>query len=175
MEFNLQDSIAILERTPRVLQAMLDGLPETWSLATEGESTWSAYDVVGHLIHGERTDWMPRLAIILEHGEARPFDPYDRFAQFRDSQGKSLEELLELFRELPEANLALLRSMNLDDAQLVRRGTHPALGPVNLAELLATWTAHDLNHIWQIARTMARQYSAACGPWRQYLGVMRLA
>jgi uncharacterized damage-inducible protein DinB len=151
---------------------MLAGLPSSWTDATEGPETWSPYDIVGHLIHGERTDWIPRAQIILAQGTNRRFTPYDRFAQFRESQGRTLAELLDEFERLREENLATLADWRLTEAQLVLEGEHPAFGPVTLRQLLATWVAHDLGHIAQTARVMARQYREAIGPWRAYLPVM---
>ncbi len=174
-EFNLAESVAVLTRTPGTLNAMLRGLPDTWVRCNEGTDTWSAFDVVGHLIVGERTDWMPRLRIILENGEARPFDPLDRFLQFRETQGKTLEQLLDEFARLRSESLAELRRLNLQQEDFARRGRHPALGVVTLSELLATWTVHDLTHMHQLSRVMAYQYRDAVGPWRAYLGVLQCA
>jgi len=173
MEFDLNAATAVLSRTPGVLRAWLEGLPQDWITESEGPGTWSPYDVVGHLIHGERTDWIPRARIILEHGEARAFEPFDRFAQFRDSEGKRVEDLLEEFAALRAENLATLRKLDLSQADLEKTGLHPDLGRVRLRELLATWTAHDLNHMVQIARTMARQCGYAVGPWKAYLSVLQ--
>ncbi|HEV7590525.1 MAG TPA: DinB family protein [Longimicrobium sp.] len=172
MDFDLATGIAILERTPHTLRAMLAGLPTTWTDATEGPETWSPYVIVGHLIHGERTDWMARAGIILAQGAERRFAPYDRFAQFRESQGKSLADLLDELARLRAGNLATLAGWCLTDAQLALEGEHPEFGPVTLRQLLATWVAHDLGHIAQTARVMAKQYRDAVGPWRAYLPVM---
>ena len=172
MNFELSNGIAVLERTPVTLRALLSGLPADWTDATEGPDTWSPFVVVGHLIHGERTDWIPRAQIILAQAASRRFTPYDRFAQFRDSEGKSLEGLLDEFAALRAANLATLQEWRLDDAKLSLQGEHPAFGAVSLRQLLATWVAHDLGHIVQISRVMARQYRDAVGPWREYLSVM---
>jgi DinB superfamily len=171
-QFNLQDALAILERTPASLTALLKGLPETWIRATEGEGTWSPYDVVGHLIHGERTDWIPRARHILA-GETRPFETFDRMAQFTESQGKSLGELLETFADLRRENVAALAGMNLTKGDLERKGLHPELGDVTLGQLLATWVVHDLDHVAQVARTMAKVYGDATGPWTAYLSILR--
>jgi hypothetical protein len=171
----LPDSIALLARTPAALNALLRDLPETWTFRNEGENTWSVFDVVGHLNHGERTDWMPRARMILQFGEARPFEPFDREAQGRESQGKSLGQLLDEFASLRSENLQELRALNLKPEDLARRGRHPALGVVTLSELLATWAAHDLTHLHQISRVMAYQYREAVGPWTRYLGVMQCA
>ena len=172
MSQNLNHTISLLSRTPATLNALLRDLPEAWTNTNEGQSTWSPYDVVGHLIHGEITDWMPRARIILQSGESRPFDPYDRWAQERESQGKSLSQLLDEFAQLRAENLSALRAMNLKPQDLSRRGRHPELGAVTLSELLATWAAHDLSHLHQISRTMAHQYRDNVGPWGKYLGVM---
>ena len=175
MEHNLPDTIALLGRTPATLDALLRVLPESWILCNEGENTFSAFDVVGHLIHGERTDWMPRARMILEYGDTRPFDTFDRWAQKRDSEGKSLGQLLDEFARLRSENLDALRAMNLQPEDLARRGRHPGLGTVTLSQLLATWAAHDLTHLHQISRILAHQYRAAVGPWTAYLGVMLCA
>jgi len=168
----LKDAVAILQRTPASLTALLNGLPDRWVQATEGAGTWSPCDVIGHLIHGERTDWIPRTRHILA-GDSLPFEPFDRTAQFTDSQGKSMGELLVTFAELRQQNLATLLDMNLTDEDLHRRGLHPELGGVTLEQLLATWVVHDLDHVGQIARTMAKVYSEATGPWSAYLSILR--
>ncbi|MFO0973653.1 MAG: DinB family protein [Phycisphaerae bacterium] len=173
MRFNLRQATAILERTPAVLSALLRGLGREWTHANYGPDTFSPYDVIGHLIHGERTDWLARAEIILSHGESRPFDRYDRYAQFEVSRGRSLNRLLNEFARLRRANLARLRSLRLTPRDLGRAGTHPVLGRVTLRQLLATWVAHDLNHLSQIARCMAVRYAGAVGPWREALGVFR--
>ncbi len=172
MEFNLEQAAAALARTPATLKAWLKDLPREWIEGNEGPETWRAYDVIGHLIHGERADWIPRAKIILEHGASRPFDPFDRFAQFEESKGKTLESLLDEFAALREQNLAALRQLNLGESDLEKTGQHPALGEVTLKELLATWVAHDLDHIAQIARTMARQYASEVGPWQAYISIL---
>jgi hypothetical protein len=170
--FVLGEAMEILARTPATLDAMLRGLPEAWIVAHEGGETWSAFDVVGHLIHGEQTDWMPRAKIILEHGVARPFDKFDRLAQFKESTSRTLDSLLDEFAVLRRRNLDELRALALAPADLDRPGRHPELGPVTLGQLLATWTAHDLDHVMQIARVLARQYSDEVGPWRAYLRII---
>ncbi|HEY6330753.1 MAG TPA: DinB family protein [Blastocatellia bacterium] len=175
MEHNLDDTIALLARTPAALDALLRDLPDTLTLKTEGDNTMTAYDVVGHLIHGELTDWIPRTRVILQHGENQTFEPFDRLAQERDSQGKSLAQLLDEFARLRSENLDELRSLNLGSEDLKRRGRHPGLGVVTLSQLLATWAAHDLTHLHQISRIMAHQYRDAIGPWTIYLGVMQCA
>jgi DinB superfamily len=174
-DFNLGEAIAVLRRTPAALDALLRGLPDIWVRGNEGKDTWSAFDIVGHLIVGERTDWMPRARIILENGEARPFDPFDRFAQANESQGKSLQQLLDEFARLRSESLASLQSLNLQPEDRTRRGRHPELGVVTLPQLLATWAVHDLTHVHQLARVMAHQYRDAVGPWRAYLGVLNCA
>ncbi len=172
-EFSLAEAIAVLTRTPTTLNALLRGLPNIWVRCNEGKDTWSAFDIVGHLIFGERTDWMPRVRIILENGEARPFDPFDRFAQLKESRDKSMEQLLDDFARLRRENLAALQALNLQQEDLTQRGRHPALGVVTLSELLATWTVHDLTHVHQLSRLMAHQYRDAVGPWSAYLGVLQ--
>jgi DinB superfamily len=175
MEQNLPQTMSLLARTPATLNALLRDLPETWTLRNEGENTWSAFDIVGHLIHGERTDWMPRARTILQLGESTPFEPFDRWGQVRESQGKSCEQLLDEFSRLRSESLLELRTLNLRPEDLARRGRHPSLGVVTLSELLATWTVHDLTHLHQISRVMAHQYRDAVGPWSTYLGVLQCA
>jgi hypothetical protein len=175
MEHNLEHTISLLARTPAALDALLRDLPETWTMRNEGEDTWSAFDIVGHLIHGDRTDWMPRAKMILQFGETRAFEPFDRWGRARESEGKSLGQLLDEFARLRRENLAELRALNLRPQDLERHGRHPALGVVTLSELLATWAAHDLTHLHQVSRVMAHQYRDAVGPWSAYLGVMHCA
>lgn len=175
MQHDLQQTIALLTRTPAALNALLRGLPEEWTHRNEGGDSWTVFDVIGHLIHGERTDWMPRARIILQHGESRAFDPFDRLAQQRESKGKTLPQLLDQFAELRTGNLDQLRALNIDSAELEKRGRHPALGVVTLSNLLATWAAHDLTHLHQISRIMAHQYRDEVGPWSAYLGVLKCA
>ena len=171
-EFSLREAVTILGQTPKTLGALLRGMPDEWIHANEGEGTWSAYDVLGHLIHGERTDWIPRVKTILEHGESRAFDPFDRLAQFAESKGKTLSSLLDEFAVVRAGSLTELARLNLKDADLDRRGRHPAFGAVTLRQLLATWVAHDFDHLMQIARVMGRQYTDEVGPWRAYLRVI---
>jgi len=171
MDFELESAIAVLERTPAVLAKWLSGLDAEWTRANEGTETFSAFDVVGHLIHGELTDWLPRVRVILEHGTARPFVPFDRYAMYEASRGLSLDALLARFIELRAENLAELRALNLTAEQLALAGRHPALGEVTLSELLSAWVVHDLDHIYQIARVMAHQYQDAAGPWK-YMRVL---
>ena len=165
MTFELASAIQVLERTPAVLQAWLGGLGEDWAQANEGPDTFSPFDVVGHLIHGELTDWLPRVRIILEHGETEPFEHFDRFAMYGASRGKTRDELLGRFADLRSANLAELRALSLTADQLRLTGMHPRLGSVTLGELLSAWVVHDLGHLYQIARVMAHQYRTAVGPW----------
>lgn len=173
MEQNLPETIALLSRTPATLNALLRDLPDSWTQQSEGGKSWSAYGVLGHLIHGERTDWMPRAKRILEFGESRAFDPFDRWAQERESQGKSLPQLLDEFTALRAENLAELRAMNLKPQDLSKKGKHPALGIVTMSQLLATWAVHDLTHVHQVSRIMAHQYRQAVGPWSAFLGVLK--
>jgi hypothetical protein len=173
MHFELAHGTAVLERTPATLRAMLAGLgPEWLDDATEGPETWSPWVIVGHLVHAERADWIPRAQMILSQGPSLRFPPFDRFAQFRESEGKSLEQLLDEFATLRAQNLATVAGWRLTEAQLSLEGDHPEFGAVTLRQLLATWVAHDLGHIAQIARVMAKQYREAVGPWRAYLPVM---
>jgi uncharacterized damage-inducible protein DinB len=172
MEFDLDKAMAVLTRTPATLRTLLKDLPRDWVETNEGANTWSPYDVIGHLIHGERADWIARAKIIIEYGESLPFDPFDRFAQFEESEGKTLGELLEEFAALRERNLATLRDMKIGAGDFEKTGQHPALGKVTLKELLATWVTHDLDHIAQIARTMAKQYMTEVGPWQAYISIL---
>ncbi|MET0395958.1 MAG: DinB family protein [Longimicrobiaceae bacterium] len=172
MDFDLSAGTAVLERTPHALRAMLAGLPPAWTDATEGPETWSPYVIVGHLVHGERTDWIPRARLILAQGPQRRFAPFDRFAQLRESRDRPLAELLDEFARLRAESLATLAAWRLTDAQLALEGEHPEFGPVTLRQLLSTWVAHDLGHVAQTARVMAKQFREAVGPWRAYLPVM---
>jgi hypothetical protein len=172
MEFELAPAIEILRRTPITLNSLLRDLPEPWLVQNEGPNTWSPYDVIGHLIHGEETDWIPRAKIILEYGESRAFEPFDRVAMFEASKGKSIDELLDTFAGLRGKNLCKLESLNLTSELLDQRGRHPELGVVTLRQLLSTWVVHDLGHIRQIARVMSKQYRDAVGPWKAYLSIL---
>jgi hypothetical protein len=172
MELQLPDALAVLERTPATFRALLGGLPDAWTTPNEGPETFSAFDNLGHLIHGERADWIPRARIILAQGEQRTFEPYDRFAQYEESRGKTVAQLLDEFDALRAGNVATLRGWHLTDRQLALEGTHPAFGAVTLRQLLATWVAHDLGHLAQTARVMAKQYREAVGPWRAYLPIL---
>lgn len=173
MNFSLTKSIEILERTPDVLTVMTKNLSPEWTNNNEGGETWNVYDIVGHLIHGELTDWIPRMEIILSDNPVKTFLPFDRFAQFGNSSGKTLDQLLAEFRELRAANINTLKSKQLTDQDLELKGTHPAFGTVTLLQLLATWTVHDLNHIGQISRVMAKQYIGEVGPWAEYLKILK--
>jgi hypothetical protein len=172
VNFDLTHGLAVLERTPQVLEGLLSGLPEQWTTGNEGPDTWSAFDVVGHLIDGELTDWMARLHIILKQGPNRRFEPFDRFRHISRNKGRTLNELLAEFRQLREKNLAELRALHLTPEQYQLTAEHPAFGAVRLEQLLATWVAHDLGHIAQITRVMAKQYRDAVGPWEAYLPVL---
>lgn len=172
MKFELNNAIQILERTPEVLNSYLRELDEKWINQNEGEDTWSPYDILGHFIHGEKTDWIPRTKIILEFDESKPFEPFDRFAQFSESKAKSLEELLDEFEALRKQNLIILQEMELSDEDLEKRGIHPEFGSVTLRQLLAAWVVHDLGHIRQISRAMAKQYKDEIGPWAKYLPIV---
>ena len=169
--FVLADAVTLLANTPGTLDAMLRTLPEDWLAAHEGGETWSPHDVLGHLIHGERTDWLPRARIILEHGESRAFEPYDRLAQFAEAPA-ALPAMLDTFATLRARNLRDLEAFQITPEDLERRGRHPDFGPVTLSQLLATWVAHDLDHVIQIARVLANQYADAVGPWERYLRVI---
>lgn len=173
MTYSLEQAIPILKRTPAVLHSFLGGLPDEWTRATDGPGTWSAYDVVGHLIHGERTDWIPRVRHILEKGDREPFPPFDREAMFQTAAGLALPALLEQFEWLRAENIVTLRAFNLTPADLERRGLHPELGQVTLGNHLSTWVVHDLGHIRQIAETMGRQYRDAVGPWTRFFSMFR--
>ena len=172
MHFDLPLALEVLERTPATFRALLGGLPEAWTAPNEGPHTFSAFDTLVHLVHGERTDWIPRPRIILAQGAERRFEPFDRFAQYHESRGKSVADLLDEFARLRAENLATLRGWNLTGAELALEGEHPALGTVTLRQLLATWVAHDLGHIAQTARVLAKQYRDEVGPWRAYLPVL---
>ena len=172
MEYQLDQAREILRRTPGTLNALLRDLPDDWVLANEGPETFSPYDVIGHLIEGEENDWIPRARIILEHGEAKPFEKFDRFAMYEKSRGKSLSELLKQFEQLRGESLRQLDEMNLTPELLQKQGSHPALGVVTLSQLLSAWVVHDLGHIRQIVRVMAKQYREAIGPWTTYLTIV---
>lgn len=172
MNISVSDAINLLSRTPQVLEDLLHGIPDSLLHANEGGDSWSPYDVVGHLIHGEKTDWIPRMKICLSDDDNKTFTPFDRFAQFEDSKGKLLSELLQRFRNLREENLATLQNFHLSSEDFKRTDIHPAFGTVTLQQLLATWVVHDQNHIYQITRTISHQYSDETGPWRAYLRII---
>lgn len=172
MDFRFDEALPVLRRTPTVLRDLLLDLPAHWIEATEGPGTWRPFDVVGHLIHGERTDWVPRVEHMLRHGDAVPFPPFDPEGMFAASRGASLGELLDTFARLRTESLNRLAALGLTDADLARRGRHPEFGVVTLGQHLATWVAHDLGHVGQAVRVMARQYSEAVGPWRAYLSIL---
>jgi len=172
MKYSLEKSYQILERTPTVLRDLLSGLDDGWILNNEGLDTFSPYDVVGHLIHGEKTDWAVRAKVILEFGLSKPFTPWDRFAQYEESKGKTLDQLLNEFNEMRKNNLEWLKSVNITEADLDKKGMHPALGEVTLRNLLTTWVVHDLTHIAQITRVMAKQYKDDMGPWPEFFRIL---
>lgn len=172
MKFDLSKSLEILEKTPGVIRNLLNGLSEDWIINNEGPETFSPYDVVGHLIHGEKTDWPGRIQMILEHGVGKTFIPYDRFAMYEESKGKSLEDLLGEFEIIRKKNIAWLKSLKLGEADFDKRGVHPKFGEVTLRQLLSTWVIHDLTHLSQITRVMAKQYKAEMGPWLEYFRIM---
>jgi hypothetical protein len=172
MDFRLEEALPVLQRTPAVLRNLLQDLPDVWTEALEGPGSWSPFDVVGHLIHGERTDWVPRVEHMLEHGDSTPFPPFDREAMFNASHGQSLADLLETFDRLRADSLSRLSALRLTSSDLQVRGRHPEFGEVTLGQHLATWVAHDLSHLGQVIRVMARQYTDAVGPWRAYLSIL---
>ncbi len=172
MDFRFDEALPVLERTPAALRALLLDLPAPWIEATEGPGTWSPFEVVGHLIHGDRTDWMPRVEHLLRHGDAVAFPAFDREAMFAASRGRPLAELLDTFRRLRVESLDRLAALGLTDADLERQGRHPDFGVVTLGQHLATWVAHDLDHLGQVVRVMARRYTATVGPWRTYLSIL---
>ena len=173
MNFQIDKALEILKQTPATLESLLGSLSSEWTQCDEGPDTWSPFDVLGHLIHGEETDWVPRLKIILEYGESKTFTPFDRFAQFEHSRGKTLPQLLQEFGRLRGHNLEDLKALNLQPEQLDLTGMHPELGKVTVRQLLATWTVHDLTHIAQIVRTLGKAYSVEVGPWKAYLGILQ--
>jgi len=170
--YNLAESIEILSRTPVVLESLLQDMPASWAMNNEGKDTFSPFDVIGHLLHGEKADWVPRMEIILSDKIDKTFEPYDRFAQFRESEGKTLNQLLAEFKTCRSHNLKILRSKNLKEKDLLKTGTHPSFGSVTLQQLLSTWTVHDLSHIAQITRVMCKQYKEEVGPWINYLPIL---
>ncbi len=172
MIYNINQAIEILEQTPKTLQQFLSNLSDDWIFCNEGGETWSAFDIVGHLIHGEKTDWITRTNIILNNSENKTFEPYNRFAQFENSKGKTLNDLLKEFTELRSKNLEYLKSLNISVEDFNLKAIHPELGEVTLKHLLATWVTHDLGHIAQISRVMAKQYKDQVGPWVEYISIL---
>ena len=172
MEYTLADAYTLLNRTPKVLDLLLQGLEDSWITSNEGPETWSPFDVLGHLIHGEETDWIPRAKIILSDGEDKTFIPFDRFAQLEKSKGKSMRDLLEEFSGLREANIQELHALNIQEEDLQKTGMHPELGPVSLKQLLFSWVVHDLGHLAQISRVMAKQYKEEVGPWVHFMKIL---
>jgi hypothetical protein len=172
MNFKLVSAIEVLERTPLVIEEMLKGLSADWVMNNEGPDTWSPYDVVGHLIHGEKTDWVPRMEVILSNTDDKKFEPFDRFAQLKNSKGKTLQQLIDEFKELRKNGVETLKSRKLKEQDLDKTGIHPEFGVVTLRQLLSTWVVHDLGHIAQIARVMAKQYKNETGPWRAYTSIL---
>lgn len=172
MNFDIEQATEVLSRTPTALNGLLRGISTAWTHKNEGGDSWSPYDVLGHLVHGEETDWIPRARIILDHGPARPFDPFDRTAMFEKFKGRSTDELLDMFESLRRNNIEELQSLNITPDKLALRGAHPALGEVTLGQLLATWVAHDLSHLAQITRVMCRQYTTEVGPWAEFLPIL---
>jgi len=173
MKFNLDDAVTILERTPFILQSQLKNLSEVWTHCNEGSDTWSTFDVLGHLLHGEKTDWIARLEIILSEGDNKTFTPFDRFAMFEESKGKNLNQLLEEFKAARKQNLETLKFKKITEIDYSRKGIHPVFGEVTLSQLLSCWVAHDLDHLAQINRVMAKQYKEEVGPWIDFLGILK--
>jgi uncharacterized damage-inducible protein DinB len=170
--FDLAETLQLLGRTPAVFRSLVAGLPEHWLTADEGTGTWSPRDVIGHLVHGERTDWIVRARLILEHGDRRAFEPFDRAGHERWWDGWSMDDLLDEMERLRDESLEVLRALHITEETLDRRGRHPELGPVTLRQLLASWVVHDLHHLGQIARVMARRYGDETGPWSAYLSIL---
>jgi hypothetical protein len=173
LKYNLDTSLQILDRTPAVLQSLLADLDTEWIINNEGPDTFSPFDVVGHLVHGEKTDWASRAKIILENGLSKPFEPYDRFAMYEDSKGKTIDDLLHEFRELRNKNIEWLKSLSITETDMDKKGIHPTFGEVTLRQLLATWVVHDLTHIAQISRVMAKQYTEEIGPWTEFFRILK--
>jgi hypothetical protein len=172
MKYSIERSIEILERTPEVMNCMLSGIGDDWVMNNEGPETFSPYDVIGHLVHGEKTDWTARTKMILEFGDAKTFVPWNRFAQYEESKGKTLQELLDAFAAIRKENVEWVKSLQLTEADLDKKGMHPVLGSVTLRNLLATWVVHDLTHIAQVARVMAKQYKEEMGPWPEFFRIL---
>lgn len=172
MKFKLNTALEVLERTPQILHSLLNNLSKDWIFSNEGDDTWSPFDIIGHLIHGEKTDWIPRMQIILSVSEDKVFKPFDRFAQFEHSKGEPLDKLLKEFELLRNKNLEILKHLDLTEDQLQLKGIHPELGEVSLSQLIASWVTHDLGHIAQISRVMAKQYKTEVGPWSTYIAII---
>lgn len=172
MKYNLNEAISILSKTPLVLKELLENLSKDWTHQNEGGDSWSPYDVIGHLVHGEKTDWMPRLEIVVSNASNKTFEPYDRFAQFEMSKGKSLSHLLKDFEMLRKQNLNTLRAKNLTEIDFEKEAIHPELGTVSLRNMLSAWVVHDLGHIAQVSRVLAKQYHEEIGPWARYLTIV---
>lgn len=172
MKYSIEKSIEVLDRTPCVLKALLSGLSDDWTMNNEGPDTFSPYDVVGHLINGENTDWRPRATMTLEYGTEKTFVRFDRFAQYEQSKGKTLQQLLDEFERLRKINMEWFKSLNISENDLDKKGMHPVLGEVTLRNLLATWVIHDLTHLAQVARVMAKQYKSEMGPWLEFFRIM---
>lgn len=172
MKYSTEQAVEVLERTPAVLQSLLAGISEEWIMNNEGPETFSPFDVLGHLIHGEKTDWTARIKVILQHGNSKPFERWDRFAQYEDSKGKSLQQLLHAFAAIRKENISWFQSLSLTEADFERKGMHPVLGEVTLRNLLSTWVVHDLTHIAQITRVMAKQYKEEMGPWPEFFRIL---
>lgn len=172
MNFQLEEAVEILERTPQTLSQLLTGLSSEWINRNEGENTWSAFDVVGHLIEGEKNNWLPRIKMILTKGATEPFPPFDRFSQLNQNDGKTMEQLLNEFADIRRANLEILRQIINPKTNFEQTGVHPEFGIVKLREQISTWVAHDLTHISQIARVLAKRYQNDVGPWRAYLRIL---
>ncbi len=173
MKFSIEKSIEILERTPTILESYLNDLSQDWIKKNEGENTWSPYDIIGHLVHGEKTDWIVRLKVILNDLDNKQFEPFDRFAQMSLDTKRPISELLKEFRDLREMNLNELKALQLVEKDFKRKGIHPELGEVSLTQLISTWVVHDMGHIAQISRVMAKQYESEVGPWVKYLGILK--
>ncbi len=172
MKYSHEESYLILERTPLVLKALLSNLSAEWIMSNEGPETFSPYDVIGHLIEGEKTDWAVRAKIILTFGLSKPFEPWDRFAQYENSKPKTLDELLDEFETVRKENMTWFRSLHLSEDDLNKKGMHPVLGEVTLRNLLSTWVVHDLTHIAQVTRVMAKQYKEEMGPWPEFFRIL---
>jgi len=172
MQYDIAKSLEILERTPSVLTSLLSGIDDEWIMNNEGPDTFSPYDVIGHLVYGEKTDWPVRVKIILDHGTSKSFDPFERFAMYEESKGKTIQQLLYEFEEIRKHNIIWVRSLDLQEPDYDKKGMHPKLGEVTLRNLLAAWVVHDLTHIAQITRVMAKQYKMEIGPWVEFFRIL---